>query len=601
MKQITLGIFLAVSLTSNVWAAGHPSGQAQQPAGSPMPAPSHAESSPATAAASSMSKAQVASLQSLLKQVYLDAARARDLLGLIEPSQLKMTDAERAAVGQQITTLRGQLDTLEKWRYAWFYNPANSADAQKTLDALSAAVGQLRAIQNASPEEASLRAPADGLYELRGRLQTELAALFPGQFASNPPSAAASAPAAAPPARRAAPTASTSSKPQPGAVAPPGRTSPASKATAATLAAPLDPKQVKVLLSKVYLAAARVNDLDGLIQPDKWKMNDADRALLQEKLNALRSQMNGLEQARYQLFYHPEDPALAAHVSSRLSAVVPAIRVIAALAGQYGNARDAAELSQPAGELATAEVDLAAYAAYLHQRIEQQLAARPADLPGGVALETERIAAPTAGAAPLKSVTIFTPPMTPAQVKAILYEIYVSEFRIHDLLGQEHPEQWKVPQAEQALVSQARATLLSQLATLETWRARLAQEPENMYYAFEVFRAVDEVFHPLRVFGREVTRYQGASLGEPYLRRSDDLETSINGLMPYVGAILQHDSDNAAMMQVGLDTCENQLTYAMRGTLHAPAPLRNVVPVFQGRRARSRKQPAKDNSPAVKK
>ncbi|MGH9356304.1 MAG: hypothetical protein ACRD10_09265, partial [Terriglobia bacterium] len=102
------------------------------------------------------------------------------------------------------------------------------------------------------------------------------------------------------------------------------------------------------------------------------------------------------------------------------------------------------------------------------------------------------------------------------------------------------------------------------------------------------------VFHPLRVFGREVTHYQGAGLGEAYLRRSDDLETSVNGLMPYVGAILQHDSDNAEMMQAGLDTCENQLTYAMRGTLHAPTPLRNVVPVFQGRRARKRQQRAKN-------
>ncbi|MGH9355340.1 MAG: hypothetical protein ACRD10_04350, partial [Terriglobia bacterium] len=153
MTQITLAVLLAASLASNAWTAGRAFVHAQQFAGSAAqaasPAATQAGSSPA--AAGSISKTQHASLQSLLTQVYLESARARDLLGLVESSQLKMTGAERAAAEQEITTLRGQLDALEKWRYAWFYHPANSADAQKTLDALSAAVGQLRAIQNASP------------------------------------------------------------------------------------------------------------------------------------------------------------------------------------------------------------------------------------------------------------------------------------------------------------------------------------------------------------------------------------------------------------------------------------------------------------------
>jgi len=461
---------------------------------------------------------------------------------------------------------------------------------------------------------------------LRGKLQAELAAMFPGRFTPPQPVAVAALPAGAPPTSSSsasaaavkAPGTATSppvagSVPSPSVVAashPKAARAEApvlssltaavavSSSAAATvpMAAPLDLSQVKELLNRVFLAEARINDLLGLVHPDKWNMNSADRSLLEEKLNSLMSQMKALEQARYQLFYNPQNPALARQTAEALGIAVPAIRVIATSVGQYASAADAAQINQPTGELEAAEAKLDSYSGYLQQRIQQQLTAQPAGLPGHVTLETERIAAPAPPPAPLKSVVIFKPPMTPAQVKAILYKIYVSEFRIHDLLGQERPEQWKASPAERALINQARETLLSQLATLEMWRARLNQDTGNMYDAFQVFRSIDNVFHPLRVFSREVVRYQGAGLGEPYRRRANDLEASLNALMPYVGAILQHASDNMSMIQTDLDSCQNQLTYAMHESLHAPTPLKNVVPAFEGRRVRARRRAARDKA-----
>jgi len=646
MKQVTLSVLLAGALAACAWNAGGAPGVPRWNQGSATQPPSPTGDSPPGAAKKQMTAAQISDLQRLLQQVFLDAARAHDLLSLIQPGQLKMTDAERAALEQQVTTLRGQLHTLEKWRYDWFYNPGNPDFGQKTVETVGVVIQQLRAAEDAvsrkgmAPAAASLREPANDLENVRGKLQAELAALYPGQFtppqpvagaaaAVAPGSAPSTAPSAAPPAAHPAvamaksPSTATSApapastataaapRPQEARTAASTPSSPptaspssspvamaasSSAAAAAPLAAPLDPNQVKDLLTKVFLATARVNDLLGLVQPDKWKMNNADRALLEEKLDSLQSQMKALERARYQLFYNPQDSVLARQAAAALGAAVPAIRVIATSVGQYGSAAEADQLNQPAGELAAAEEKLDSYSAYLQQKIQQQLAARPVGLPGHVELETERIAAPPPPAAPLKSVVIFKPPMTPAQVKAILYKIYISEFRIRDLLGQERPEQWKAPPAEQALVSQARQTLLSQLATLEMWRARLNQDPGNMYDAFQVFRSVDGVFHPLRVFSREVIRYQGASMGEPYRRRANDLEASLHALMPYVGAILQHASDNVSMIQTDLDTCQNQLTYAMHESLHAPTPLKNVVPVFEGRRARARRRAAKDKS-----
>src|SRR5487761_99601 len=406
MKQIVLGIFLAASWAMCARNAGGAPGSARQATGLASQPPSQTETSSAATVAGSISAAQVSSLQSLLQKVFMGAARASDLLGLIQPAQLKMTDAERAATDQQVTALRSQLRTLEKWRYAWFCSPGNPDYGQKAMDALGAVVRQLRAIQNAvspsrtAPAAVSLGGPADDLNALREKLQRELSVLFPGRFAPTPPAAEASAPARRGPAAPAAPrAAATASHPASVAPARPSLPSSSDPSTAPVAVRPpvpspppLDPVQVKALLSKVYLASARINDLIGLVQPDKWKMNDADRALLQEKLSSLQSQMKALEQARYQLFYNPEDPSRAAQASAALSAAVPAIRVIAALVGQYGSATDAAQLNQPTADLAEAEGQLASYSAYLQQRIQQRLAARPAGLPGHVALETERIA-----------------------------------------------------------------------------------------------------------------------------------------------------------------------------------------------------------------
>lgn len=619
MKILMARLLLAVAIAAG-WgslmekAASLPGGASQTSASS--------QSSTQVAAPSMnpSARVQTGQLRSLLQQLFLDITRAQDLLGLLQPNRwTTVTAAERAGLEHRLATLRSQLDGLEKSRYAWLYNLESPDRGKETVDALGSAVQQLLAVegiasQNRAPSSSSLRKASEEMAAMRIKLQDQLAVMFPGRFAphalhlatapAKSPAVAHSAPLVAAPigatkASGAPMSAAAMSPPSPPAGTKPAgveRLSAAAASAAAPIAAPLDRRQVQDLLSKVYLAIARVNDLVGLLQTDKWTMDDADRALLQEKLTSMDSQMKALELARYKLFYSPEDQALATQTAAKLHSVLTAIRVIATAVGQYDSAADAARLNQPASELTAAEESLDAYSSHLTRKNQQRLAARPAGLPAGATLETEQISTPTPPPPPLRSVVVFTPPMTPAQVKAILYKMYVSEFRIRDLLGQERPEQWKSSQAEQALASQARQNLLNQIAALETWRARLNQEPGNMYYAFQVFRSVDEVFHPLRVFARQAIRYEGLSAGDPYRRRASDLEANLNSLMPYIGAILEHASDQAGMIQTDLDTCQNQLTYAMRATLHSPTPLRNVVPLFEGRRAHARRSSKKEKA-----
>ncbi len=559
----------------------------------------------------SLSPTQASELQAVLQQVFLDTARAGDLLGVLHQRSLRMTTEQQTELQEKAAPLRSQLKELEKCRYAWFYHLGNEKDAEKTLDALDAAVQGMKQVQRivaqyevSSPTD-SLAQPEKHLESLRAKLETELAVIFPKQFGkpAAPPaerpatSAATLAPVPAPNLKplptpalaQRAPTpspavalAKATTAPKPATQASP---SPVAQQASTAPAAP-SLQQLRDVLSKVYLAEARLNDLLGLMQPAQWKMSDADRGLLQEKLASVSAQMKTLEASRYQLYYHPQSQSAAQQTAEALAAVVPAIHAVSSVAGQYEGTAQAAALNRPAAEFESAEATLGSYASNLQQKAQRELAAQPTGLPGHVTLETERITAPAAPPPPLNSVAIFTPPLTAAQVKAILMKMYLSDYRIRDLLSQEHPEQWKTPKAERPLVLQAKQTLVTRLDTLEKWRARFSRDPRNMYYAFETYYATSQALNPLGFFRREVSRYEGASAAQPYGPPAHDLEARLNDLLPYVSAILRHASEDADMIQGNLVACQNQLTYAMHELVHAPTPMKNVVPDFMGRRVR---------------
>ncbi|MGH9450652.1 MAG: hypothetical protein ACRD11_08920, partial [Terriglobia bacterium] len=66
----------------------------------------------------------------------------------------------------------------------------------------------------------------------------------------------------------------------------------------------------------------------------------------------------------------------------------------------------------------------------------------------------------------------------------------------------------------------------------------------------------------------------------------EDMEAQMNGLVPYIGFILQHADQNLETFQSDLVSCQSQLGYAMHGMIGRPASMKNIVPVFKGRRIR---------------
>lgn len=601
--------------------------------GAPAPRARSAPLQSQTGAASSGSPPNPAPAQQLqkpLQQLFMADARVHDLLSLLQPSSWNITDAERTSLATQVQAAESQLQTLEKWRYQFLYHLQDEEAGQKTLATLRGLIPQIKEIgravgqyQGASAAE-QFNAPVEELLKLHRELTDGLAAAFPTQFAkqvaagpaapvpaaaapSAPPHAATASSAASPVGQKAegrpraaasaappTPSASNEHAPVPAPVAAPesNASQAAPSATAPSAAANLEPAQLKKLLNGVYLSSARINDLLGLIQSQNWKMTNAERALFNERLQTAENGLKTLEKWRYQFYYQPGEIKLAQETASAIGAVVPEIRGIASEAAQHQNPSIATQFDPPVQQLEKAQAAIQGYVAYKNAEVRKELAAQPAGLPPGKKLETERIQSPSAATPPLGTIVTVTPPLTHDQVKSILYKVYVSEFRIRDLLSQERPDQWKASAADRTLIGQSRAALLSQLSELEKWRGLFSAHPDNMYDAFRAYLSITDLLHPLRVFSRQASQYESDGVGADYRRRANDLQAHLNSLVPYVGFILKDKADTAEMFQADLANCQNELGYAMHRSIHSATPIKNVVPEFQGRRARERARKA---------
>lgn len=578
----------------------------------PLAAPASA-SAPAAQEAAAPAE-QTEQVKSLLLKIFLASARVRDLAGLASSSGWKMSEAERALLQQQIEAAESELQTLEKWRYQFLYHPSDSAAGGQTLAALTTLIPEIQRIAKTAAQYGGAAAasqfnqPLSELTGLRDGLHSALQERFPKQFpavqAATAPSPAKEKPAAqvqsAAPvqANSAAATAPASEEraapPQPAAT-PANVSSAASPAAAPTSTAPaVTPDQAKAALKGVFLTEARLNDLLGLLKPDQWKMHEAERELLNVRLQNAEAGLKTLEKSRYQFLYNIGKTDLGEQVVSSIGSVIPGIEGVGSSVAQYEDAASASGFQQAASQLAGYQKTLTGYLASLKAKYEAELAAPAAGAHAGAGLETEHIETPAVAPPPVRTLAVATPPLTGAQVKQILQKVYVSEYRVRDLLGQEQPARWKAPPAERQLALQARAELLERLSNLEKWRQQFSEHPAHMYEAFQTYLAINSIFHPLRVFGREAGKYESENMASAYERRAVDMEAQMNGLVPYIGFILQHADDGLDTYRSDLASCQNQLGYAMHQSLQRPVGMKNIVPVFQGRRARRNRAEKKE-------
>jgi hypothetical protein len=534
----------------------------------------------APAAQIAPSTAPESQVQHELLNLYLADARVQDLLTTLKPASWKMTDADRSTLDRNITEVQTQLRAVEKWRYQLLYHPQDTNAAKSLLGTLAALISNVQIVragvtkyQNkaaAAPIEQSVM----DLGKLSDELGDSMAKVFPNEFERHPPGLSATA---APPPSPVEREKTRTSKP-------PTQLRP-SPAVPASPAVHLEPSQVQALLMKVYLATARINDLLSLAQPGAWKMSDAERTAFKEQVQSLQSQLVELEKWRYQFSYAPGNEQLGAKAVAALDDVVSTLSKVATAESQFQNTAAGAQFDQPQKQLREAHASLKSYLGYLQLKYRNELAAQP---PGSAGLQTVRIG-PPATSAPLTSITVATPPLTPTQVKSILYSVYVSAFRIHDLLTQDHPKAWKAPPAERTEESAARSTVLARMVDAEKWRSLFSEDPGNMYYAFQAYRSIENLLQPLSTFSRGAGQFENASMEAAYGDPAADIQSSLDQLIPYISFILQHESDSVFLYQNDLARCQNQLTYAMHSSLHAATPMKNVLPVFQGRRVERRR------------
>lgn len=552
-------------------------------AGAQAPSAAQSGSGAAVVEAASAPAKQPDQVKTLLLKIFMASARVHDLASLASSAHWKMSEAEQALLQQQVEQSESELKTLEKWRYQFLYHPDDSAAGGQTLAAITALIPEIERIAQTANQyggaatASQFKQPLGELAHLRDSLHSALQERFPKEFpvaeAAATPPPAKEKPAQLQPAIAPAKAASTAPRP----------------------AAPLvTPDQAKAALRGVFLAEARLNDLFGLLKPDQWKMQEAEREMFNVRLQNAESGLKALEKSRYQFLYNIGKTQLGEQVVSSMGSVIPGIEGVGSSVAQYENAAAASGFRQSASQLSVYQKTLADYLASLRAQYEAEIAAPPAGPHAGKGLETERIQAPAAAPPPLRTLAVAAPPLTGAQVKQILHKVYVSEYRVRDLLGQERPERWKAPPAERQLALQARAELLDRLDSLEKWRERFGQHPAHMYDAFQTYLAINRIFHPLRVFGREAGKYESENMASAYERRAEDMEAQMNGLVPYIGFILQHADEGLDTYRSDLASCQNQLGYAMHQSLERPVGMKNIVPVFKGRRATRNRVEKKD-------
>lgn len=533
-------------------------------------------------------------LQSVLLRVYYVRARIHDLLGLLQASESDRSGAERIAFQQKTATVDRELQTLETWRYRFYYRPQDADLGEKTLKALDDLIPDIREIRKAAAQDrdkgttSQFEQAAAELSNLRNEITGYLEATSPGRFA--PAAAATSAPgplksksastlASANPVS--APNVPASTRPAPTAATAPS-------VLVSAQAVHLEPQQVQKVLLDVYFASARIKDLLSLVQPQEWKMAGGERAAFQQQLQSVETSFANLEKWRYQFASHLQDTDSAANTVEAISKLLPQIQQIEAMLGQFEGRQAALQFKEPEKELESLNNTVASYLASLRATYPRQLAVAP---PGSTRLQTERISA-AAPPPPVQYLPAVTPPLTSAQVKAILYGIYSSVYRIRDLVTQEKPDTWNAPQPGRTAANENRASLLSEASVLEKWRSLFSEDPDNMYYAFQLYRSVQDLVQPLQAFSQNVDQYENASLASDYIRAARDVQARLSDLVPYMNFFLQRESQSIDLYQSDLAACQNRLTYAMHGFVRTAIPMANIVPDFKGKRVVHRKSGA---------
>jgi len=176
----------------------------------------------------------------------------------------------------------------------------------------------------------------------------------------------------------------------------------------------------------------------------------------------------------------------------------------------------------------------------------------------------------------------------PAQLKILLHKIWIAEYRINDLLTEVHPERWKIPEEARNSFGQTLENLRKGLGAQEDWRVLFEKRPESMYLGYETYTAIGAVLPRLDAVARSVSRNENPSFGVQYSQAGNQLFDLQQALQPYLESLLRNQDQLLRASQSNLATCQNELGLAMRGRTEPATPMKNILPVFKGRRVSRR-------------
>jgi len=196
----------------------------------------------------------------------------------------------------------------------------------------------------------------------------------------------------------------------------------------------------------------------------------------------------------------------------------------------------------------------------------------------------KQAAGPQAGSLP-ETVTIpplqatqSNPPgfMEPGQVKVLAHKIWVTEFRLQDLLKTLQPAKWKTTNVIRNSFNQTLDNLDKSLQGLEGWRAEFEKRPDSIYFGFQTYAAIDAALPRLDGVARAVSQFENPSLGAQYSRAGNQLFDLQQALEPYIAYLLRNPDQLLYVAQSNLAKCQSELGNVLRGQGGPAKPMKNT-------------------------
>ena len=239
--------------------------------------------------------------------------------------------------------------------------------------------------------------------------------------------------------------------------------------------------------------------------------------------------------------------------------------------------------------------------AWAGQQLETPAAAgQPATAaePSSAPLPTERVEVTKPAPADQTAAPAAVGEMTPAQVKELLHSLWLTEYRVDDLLTQVKPERWKMAESTRDSFQGTLQALRRQLQNLAEWRGQFDARPDSASLAYETYAAISGVLPRLDGVARSISQHENPSFGAQYSQAGNKLFDLQQTLGTYLGFLLRSQDQVLYALQNNLAACHTELSYAMQGRTQRATPMTNIRPEFKGRRVRERAAKAAEKGEA---